>query len=70
MKKAFTLAEVLITLAIVGIVATMTIPTLTTKYRYKSYETSLFKAKSMFAQATQMLLIQNELLSLQYHPHD
>lgn len=66
MKKAFTLAEVLITLAIVGIVATMTIPTLTTKYRYKSYETSLFKAKSMFAQATQMLLIQNGISKLSH----
>ena len=33
MKKAFTLAEVLITLGIIGIVAAMTIPTLITNYQ-------------------------------------
>ena len=39
-KKAFTLAEVLITLAIIGVVATMTIPTLVADYQKKSWETS------------------------------
>lgn len=33
--KGFTLAEVLITLGIIGVVATMTIPTLCTKILYR-----------------------------------
>ena len=33
MKKAFTLAEILITLGIIGVVAAMTIPTLVANYR-------------------------------------
>jgi len=37
---AFTLAEVLITLAIIGVVATMTIPTLIANYQERSWNTS------------------------------
>lgn len=33
MKKGFTLAEVLITLGIIGVVASMTIPTLIAKHQ-------------------------------------
>jgi len=42
MKKdfAFTLAEVLITLAIIGVVAAMTIPTLVANYQEKSWNTA------------------------------
>lgn len=36
MKKAFTLAEVLITLGIIGVVAALTIPTLVNNYRKKA----------------------------------
>ena len=39
-KAAFTLAEVLITLAIIGIVAAMTIPTLVANYQNKAWNTS------------------------------
>ena len=39
-KSAFTLAEVLITLAIIGVVATMTIPTLIAEYQQKSWDTA------------------------------
>ena len=39
-KVAFTLAEVLITLGIIGIVAAMTIPTLVSNYQSKSWQTS------------------------------
>ena len=49
MKKdfAFTLAEVLITLAIIGVVAAMTIPTLVANYQEKSWNTaaSVFNRK-------------------------
>lgn len=36
-KPAFTLAEVLITLGVIGIVAAMTLPTLIANYKTKSY---------------------------------
>ncbi|MBE7708856.1 MAG: type II secretion system protein [Cyanobacteria bacterium SIG32] len=39
-KSAFTLAEVLITLAIIGVVAAMTIPTLVANYQEKSWGTA------------------------------
>ena len=38
-QTAFTLAEVLITLGIIGIVAAMTLPSLTEKTKYKEFET-------------------------------
>lgn len=42
-NTAFTLAEVLITLAIIGIVAAVTIPSLTQKYEEKQYLIKLKK---------------------------
>ena len=50
-KLAFTLAEVLITLGIIGIVAAMTIPTLITNYHKKQTVTKLQKAISVLNQA-------------------
>ena len=38
MKKAFTMAEVLITLGIIGIVAALTIPQLIKNYQHKELE--------------------------------
>lgn len=43
MKKAFTLAEVLITLGIVGVVAAITIPTLIAGYQKKEAVNALKK---------------------------
>jgi len=40
LKHGFTLAEVLITLAIIGVVAAMTIPTLIANYNQKSWDTA------------------------------
>jgi len=48
---AFTLAEVLITLAIIGVVAAMTIPTLISDYQEKQTVTKLKKAYSILSQA-------------------
>lgn len=54
MKKfAFTLAEVLITLGIIGVVAALTIPSLIGKYKNQVYVTSLKKFYSEFSQALQ-----------------
>ena len=51
---AFTLAEVLITLGIIGIVAAMTIPSLMTKYRKSIVETRLKDSYSIFANAIRL----------------
>ena len=53
-KVAFTLAEVLITLAIIGIVAAMTIPTLISSYKKKQTVTKLKQTYSILSQALTM----------------
>ena len=55
MKKAFTLAEVLITLGIIGVVAAMTLPALVNQTRGKELETALQKAYSILQQALQQM---------------
>ena len=47
----FTLAEVLITLGIIGVVAAITMPALVTKYQHKARETEFKKAYSALQQA-------------------
>ena len=54
MKKAFTLAEVLITLGIIGVVAALTIPTLMANHRKHVVETKLAKIYSVMNQAITM----------------
>ena len=56
---AFTLAEVLITLGIIGIVAAMTIPGLMTNYKKHKIETKLTKAVSTLNQAIKMSEAEN-----------
>jgi prepilin-type N-terminal cleavage/methylation domain-containing protein len=58
-RKAFTLAEVLITLGIIGIVASMTIPTLMNNIADAQYRTAWKKAFSVFSQATQKMAYDN-----------
>lgn len=53
-KKAFTLAEVLITLGIIGVVAAMTLPALISLYQKKIVETRLEQTYSIIAQALKM----------------
>lgn len=55
MKKAFTLAEVLITLGIIGVVAAMTLPALVNQTRGKELETALQKAYSILQQSLQQM---------------
>ena len=50
-KAAFTLAEVLITLAIIGIVAAMTIPTLVSNYKQKVLNNQFKKTYAMLNEA-------------------
>lgn len=56
---AFTLAEVLITLGIIGIVAEITIPTLIANTQKQEYITSLKKAYTEFNQALAQMAIDN-----------
>lgn len=53
--RGFTLAEVLITLAIIGIVAAMTIPTLIANYQKTQYITGLKKAYSEITEALKLM---------------
>lgn len=59
-QKAFTLAEVLITLGIIGVVAAMTIPTLIGKYQEKQFKTAYKKAYSEFSRAFQEALVDQQ----------
>ena len=55
-KKAFTLAEVLITLGIIGVVAAMTIPTLINNYQKKEYVVALQKTYATITQGFKLML--------------
>ncbi len=58
-RFGFTLAEVLITLGIIGVVAAMTMPTLIQNYQKEVTVTSLKKMYSTLTQAAQMYQAQN-----------
>lgn len=53
--RAFTLAEVLITLGIIGVVAAMTIPTLMAKIQENTYKSQYKKIFSELNQALRLL---------------
>ena len=60
---AFTLAEVLITLGIIGVVAAMTMPSLVQNYKNKQTVAQLKKIYSVLSQATVMAEIENGPIS-------
>ncbi len=60
-KSAFTLAEVLITLAIIGVVAAFTIPTLIQKYQEQAWITGTKKFYNVMSRAVQMAVLDNGL---------
>ncbi len=55
-KRGFTLAEVLITLAIIGVVAALTIPTVVRNYQKQETATKLKKAYSTLANTTNLAI--------------
>lgn len=59
MKKGFTLAEVLITIGVIGIVAAMTLPMLLVNHREKEMVTRLKKAYTNISQAMQRAIVEN-----------
>jgi prepilin-type N-terminal cleavage/methylation domain-containing protein len=60
-KAAFTLAEVLITLGIVGVIAAMTIPDLMHNMQYKHLQVELKKTYSELNQMSKLFMDQNEM---------
>ena len=58
-KKGFTLAEVLITLAIIGVVAALTIPSVISNAQQQEFKTGLKKAVSVLNEAIQMNISQD-----------
>lgn len=67
MKRAFTLAEVLITLGIIGVVAAMTIPTLMTEINHIKLKSQFKEAYSLLAQAVRMYNEDDE--RIEYKPN-
>ncbi len=59
LKFGFTMAEILITLGIIGVVAALTIPTLINKYRAVEMKTRFDKAYSTISQAFELMKIDN-----------
>lgn len=64
MKKGFTLAEVLITLGIVGVVAALTIPNAVGNYQKKMWVTQLQKAYNQIATAANNYMTDNGISRL------
>jgi prepilin-type N-terminal cleavage/methylation domain-containing protein len=60
MKKAFTLAEVLITLGIIGVVAALTMPGLIVNYQKQQTVTQLKRAYSALDQAVKLASLDHE----------
>ncbi len=59
-NPAFTMAEVLITLGIIGIVAAMTLPTVINNIRDKQFKSMFKKQYSVMSQALQMLYAEDQ----------
>ncbi len=66
MKKflAFTLAEVLVTLGIIGVVSALTVPTLMKNHQRKVFVTQLRKVYSQLSQAAEQAMTDNNAVSL------
>ena len=60
-KPAFTMAEVLITLGIIGIIAAMTLPSLIGKYQFKVFEVGLKKQYSLLQNAINLAVYEEGL---------
>ena len=65
-KRGFTLAEVLITLAIIGVFAALTLPTMIANHQKKVYVVQLQKAVSTLEQGFKMMMADDAVDKLQY----
>lgn len=64
-KFGFTLAEVLVTLGIIGVVSAMTIPSLTQAWQKQAYATQLKKIYSSLSQAAMQAIQEDEAIRLE-----
>lgn len=64
LKKGFTLAEVLITLAIIGVVAAIVIPSVMSNYQYKSIGVKLAKFSATVEAAARPFVVNNDNFSV------
>lgn len=60
-KRGFTLAEMLITIGVIGVVAAMTIPTLMMDYQRKVWEARLKKSYSVTVNACERMLVEENV---------
>ncbi len=60
MKKAFTLAEVLVTLGIIGVISALIIPAIVQNYRYKLYSTQFKKTVGQLVDAANSVMSEEE----------
>ena len=58
-KAAFTMAEVLITLGIIGIIAAMTLPNLIGNYKMLTYEVAFKKQYALLQNTMNLLTVDN-----------
>ena len=56
MRKAFTMAEVLITLGIIGVVAALTMPVILSKVEDKVLESQSLKTQNILANGMRLLM--------------
>lgn len=63
LKSGFTLAEVLITLGVIGIVATMVMPSVMTNYTYKTIGTKLTKFVSQLENSARPFVVSGDSFS-------
>ncbi len=63
-QKGFTLAETLITLGIIGVVATLTLPNLMADYKKKTYVAQLQRTYNMISNAVEMLMVDQDVDNL------
>ncbi len=67
-RNAFTLAEVLITLGVIGVVAALTMPTLIAHYKDRVYDSQFKKVKSVMANAIKKMMVDNEVYAVDHIP--
>ena len=68
--RAFTLAEVLITLTIIGVIAALTIPNLLQKYQEEALKTAFKKTYNVLNNAYKMVIAENGPIECYYYTKD